>query len=189
MNNHAHRRLDGESHRVWDAVIDAYEAHTEAADIHYVALRHRMKIAARYIVFLQPPRQYAERQLRAIDRHIEFLQHIRERPDMILMAMREHDGLHLVAIFHEICDVWNHEVNAKHVVLREHETSINQKNLVPISHDRHIFADFPQSAQGNNLQFLSTFRQKIHLHSIRFFNDNDLFDFLFRFIRLIFNPF
>ena len=79
---------------------------------------------------------------------------------MVLMPMREDDSLDLFAILNQIRDVRNHKVNAQHVIFGEHQSCVNQQNLIVHTNDRHIFADLPQAAQRNDLQFLLSLRQK-----------------------------
>ena len=151
MHDHADRRLDGKAHGIGDGVVHADEANAEAADIDDVALHDRMQVARVHAVLFQAALQNAQRQARAIDRHVDLLQHIRQRADVILMTMREHDGLDLVFVLQQIGNIRNNEVDAQHIVLWEHQTRIDDEDFLVATDYRHVLADFPQTAQGDDL--------------------------------------
>ena len=54
------------------------------------------------------------------------------------------------------------KINAKHIIVRKHKPAIDHNNIVSETNYCHILANFPQAAQGNNLQFLFG-QKKIHL--------------------------
>ncbi len=110
-----------------------------------------MQVARVHAVLFQAALQNAQRQARAIDRHVDLLQHIRQRADVILMAMREHDGLDLVFVLQQIGNIRNNEVDAQHIVLWEHQTRIDDEDFLVATDYRHVLADFPQTAQGDDL--------------------------------------
>ena len=70
---------------------------------------------------------------------------------MVLVAMRQHDGLDLVTVLEEIRDVRNDEVDAEHVLLREHQPRIDEQDLVLVTHDRHVLSDFAKAAERDDL--------------------------------------
>ena len=151
VHDHADRRLDGEADGVRDRVIDADEADTEAADIDDVALHDRVQVARVNAVLLEAALEDAERQARAVDRHIDFLEDVRQCADVILVAVRQHDGLDLILVLDEVADVRDDEVDAEHVLIREHQARINDENLVIHADDCHILADLPQASERDDL--------------------------------------
>ena len=161
MHDHAERCLDGEADRIWNRMIHTDETDAEAADIDDVALHDGMEHRGVDAVLFETSLEDAEREARAVDRNADLLEHIRQRADMILMAVREHDGLDLVAVLEEIRDIRNHEIDAEHILLGEHQAGINEQDLILIADDRHILANLSQTAERNDLQFLISLRQKI----------------------------
>ena len=141
-------------------MIDANEPNAETADIDYIARRYRLQLFTAHAVLLQPSRQNTQRQPRTVNRHVNLLQHIRKRTDMVLMPVGEDDGLNLFAILQQIRNIGNHEINSQHIVLGEHQSCVDQQNLIVHAKNRHIFADLPQAAQRNDLQLLLSLRQK-----------------------------
>ena len=94
-------------------MVHADEADAEAADIDDIALHDGMEHRGVDAVLFETSLEDAERETRAVDRNADLLEHIRQRADMILMAMREHNGLDLVAVLEEIRNIRNHEMNIR----------------------------------------------------------------------------
>ena len=102
-----------------------------------------MQVARVDAVLLETSLKDAERQARAVNRHIDFLEHIRQGTDMVLMAVREHNGLDFILVFNQIADVRNDEVDAEHILIRKHQTRIDDENFIIHTDYRHILADLP----------------------------------------------
>ena len=70
---------------------------------------------------------------------------------MILVAVRQYDAFDTVAVFQQIGDVRDDEVDAEHVLRREHQSRIDDENVIAETQYRHVLADFPEAAQGDDL--------------------------------------
>ena len=151
VHDHADRRLDGESDGIRNRVVDADEADAEAADVDDVALHDRMQVARVDAVLLETALEDAERQARAVDRHVDLLEDVRQRADVVLVAVRQHDGLDLVLVLDEVADIRDDEVDAEHVFIREHQSRIDDEDLIIHADDSHILADLPQTSEGDDL--------------------------------------
>ena len=151
MDNHAHRCLDGKPHRIGNGMVHTDKAHAETAHIDNVPLHYRMQIARIHTIFLETAFQNAQRQTRAIDRHIELFKDIGQGTDMVFVPVGQDNRLNHIAILQKIADIRNNEVHAQHIFFGEHEPGINHENFIANPDDRHVLADLPQSAQGNNL--------------------------------------
>ena len=151
MDNHAHRRLDGKPHCIGNGMVHTDKAHAETTHIDNVPLHYRMQIARIHTIFLETAFQNAQRQTRTINRHIELFEDIGQGTDMVFVPMGQDNRLNHIAILQKIADIRNNEVHAQHIFFGEHEPRINHENFIANTDDRHVLADFPQSAQGNNL--------------------------------------
>ena len=138
-------------------MVDTDKAHAETSDVDDVPRHHRVQIARIDAVFLETSLENAERQTRAVDRHGDLLHHIRECPDVILMSVRQDDRLHHVLVFDQIGDVRNNEVDAEHVLLREHEPGVDDDDLVVHADGGHVLSDFAKSAERYDLHLLRIF--------------------------------
>src|SRR5205085_2845146 len=63
--------------------------------------------------------EQGKREMRAVDRHINFLQEKWYRADVIFMAMREDDGGDLIAILVDEREVGDDDVDAGRLFIRE----------------------------------------------------------------------
>ena len=79
------------------------------------------------------------------------LQDVRQRAGMILMAMRQHDGRDLVLVLEQIGDIRDDEIDAEHIVIREHEPRVDHEDLVIHLDDGHVLADFSEPAERDDL--------------------------------------
>ena len=85
---------------------------------------------------------------------------IGQRTDMVLVTMCQKDTLNFIFILNQICNIGNNQVNAEHIVFREHQACINQDHVVPVTKYRHIFTNFAQTTQRDNLDLMLKFTQK-----------------------------
>ena len=152
VEDRADRRANGERHGIGDAVVHAHELDGETAETQLVARHDGMEVLRRDAAFLQAPLEYAERQRRAVNGHVDLCQDIRQGADVIFVAVREHDALDAVTVLQEIGDVRDDEVDAEHVLRREHQSCVDDEDVVAEAKNRHVLADFPESAQGDDLQ-------------------------------------
>src|SRR5260370_37642631 len=88
-----------------------------------------------------------ERQPRAVNGDVQLLQCERQAADMVLVGVTEKDPKHLAALFEEVRDVGQNEVDAKHVLLREHQPGVDDEHLVLPLERPHVDADLAQAAQ------------------------------------------
>ena len=151
MDNHAHGSLDGEAYGIRNGMIDTDEAHAETTNVDDVPLHDRMQVAGVHPIFLKTPLQDAQGQAGTIHRHIDLLQQVRQGADMVLMAVSQHHSLDHIPVLDEVGDIRDNEIYPQHILLREHEAGIDDQNLIIYTNNGHVLADFPKSAQGNDL--------------------------------------
>src|SRR5438045_4636115 len=87
-----------------------------------------------------------ERELGTVDRNIDFGQNPRQATDMVLVTVGEDDGANLIAILHQVADVRNHNVHAQQFGLGEHQSGINDKNVVTPANCHAVHTELAQSA-------------------------------------------
>ena len=107
-------------------------------------------------MFLQLVGDQRKGQLRGIDRHVHFFQYIRQRADMVLMAVGDHKPLHLGNILLQIGNVRDHKIDTQHVVLRKRQAAVYYYYTVSVFECCNIHSDLFQTAQRNDLQLLTT---------------------------------
>ena len=92
------------------------------------------------------------RKERRIDRHIQFLEHVRYGSDMVLVAVRDDKSLDFAVIFHKISDIRDDEVHSQHVIFGERKTAVDDHDAVPVFKRCHIHPDLLESAERDDLQ-------------------------------------
>ncbi len=54
-----------------------------------------------------------QREARPVHRHIQFAQNIRQRADVIFMAVRQHDRANVRAVLFQVADIGNDQIDAQ----------------------------------------------------------------------------
>ena len=89
---------------------------------------------------------------RAVDRHVQLLQHEGQGADMVLVAVGQADGADLVAAFAQPGDIGDDVIDAEHVRLGKHQAAVDDDDVVAVLIGHHVHADFAQAAEGDDLQ-------------------------------------
>ncbi len=105
----------------------------------------------------------------AVYRYFKLLENIGKRADMILMTMGNDNTAHLRTMTAQIGDVRNDEVNTQHFVIRERQTTVNDKDVLTILDYRHVLANLIETAQRYDFQFF------LHKVVITFLYQSDSF--------------
>ena len=71
---------------------------------------------------------------------------------MVLVRVREHDGLDHAFVLFQVGGVGNYDVHTQQFLLGEHQSRIDHNNFVAEAQGQHIHAEFAQSAQRNGPQ-------------------------------------
>ena len=69
---------------------------------------------------------------------------------MVFVAVGKEDALDFVQLIHQIVVIGDNIINAEHVVFGEHNTRINDEDMVLIFDGGHVLADFATPAKGND---------------------------------------
>ena len=150
----AHPRVDGEGHRVGDGVVHVDELHLELACPHRLTRLHGDQLRrAGQPMLLQLQLDQPRGEPRAVDGHIDLLEHIRDGPDVILMPVGDEQTPQPAAVFHQIADVGNDAVDAVHIVAGEGHATVHHDDVAAVLIDGHVLADLIQTAKGNDLEF------------------------------------
>src|SRR4029077_4977851 len=98
-------------------------------------------------VLLELRLQEAQREPGAVDRDVELLPRIRQAADVVFMAVAQEDAEHVAAAVEQIGDVGEDQVDAEHVLLREHQACVDDEDLFLPLQSPHVDADFAEAAQ------------------------------------------
>ena len=93
-----------------------------------------------------------ERHRGAVDRAVEERQHVRHRADVILVAVRQHERLDLVAPRLDVGHVGNDQIDAELIGIREHDAGVDEDRGVLPRHRHHVHAELADAAQWDDLE-------------------------------------
>ena len=93
------------------------------------------------------------RQRGRVDRHIELLEHVRDRADMVLMPVRDDHAADAVFVCLQIADVRDDHVDAIEVLIRKAHAAVDKEHVFAILIDGEVLADLTEPAERDDFQF------------------------------------
>ena len=87
-----------------------------------------------------------ERELGAVNGDIQFGQDPRQCSDVIFVAVSEDDAADALAVLFEIGDVGDHDVDAEQFGFGEHESGIDDEDVVSPAHGHAVHTELAESA-------------------------------------------
>ena len=76
----------------------------------------------------------------------------RQRPDVVLVAVGQDDRLDLVGALDQVGDVGDHQVDAQHLLLGEHQAGVDDQDPAVVLDRHHVDADLAQPTEGDDLR-------------------------------------
>ena len=73
-------------------------------------------------------------------------EHEGQRPDVILVAVGQHDGLNLGGVVNQEGDVGDNDVDAQEFFIREHQAGIHHDHLGSVAEHHHVHPELPEAA-------------------------------------------
>ena len=126
---------------------------SKRAQLDGLARLERQERVVAELVLLDLVAQQAARQRRGVDRHArELRQHVGQAADVVLVGVRDEEGLDLVAALLEVGDVGHDEVDAEHLLVGEHQPAVDDDDLVAVLEDVHVLADLAHAAERDDAQ-------------------------------------
>ena len=72
--------------------------------------------------------------------------------NVVFVAVGENDGADVRAIFQQVCDVGNYDVNAQQFGLRKHEAGVDDDDVVTPAQRHAVHAELAESAERDDVQ-------------------------------------
>ena len=145
--------LEEHAERARDGVVHSEEVDHKIADLHLVA---RIDLAQLRLdaMLLEFALDKAERHLRAVNRNLlgEVLHEVRQTTRMVFMAVGDDDAAKLVLILEYVRVVGKNEVDARMIIVGEHEAGIIENHVVAALDDGHVLANAVEAAKRNDFQ-------------------------------------
>ena len=77
-----------------------------------------------------------------VHRDVQLGQNVRERSDVVLMAMGYQDGPDALPVLDEVRYVGDGEIDPGHILLREEHPGVDDDNVLAVLQGHHVLADF-----------------------------------------------
>jgi len=152
VDDHALWRVDGERHRVGNAVGDAQELDREWPDLDALSWRDRNQTAlVVHAMFVELGRDHGECERRPVDRAVEVGHHIRHGADVVLVTVRENEGRDAAFVHVERCNIRDHQIDPEEFRLWKHDTGVHQQGRIPAGDEHHVHAELTEAPDWDDL--------------------------------------
>jgi hypothetical protein len=96
-----------------------------------------------------------ERKLGAPDGNVQFAENPGQGSDVIFVPVGENDAAHHFAILKQVRNVGDNDVDAQQLGFGEHESGIDNDDVIAIADGHAVHAELAHAAQRNDMQFSS----------------------------------
>src|SRR5215469_12437550 len=154
MDDYAQRTVNGQGDAVDQAVRHLDGMNGEGSDLDSLVGAELAKIGIiEQTVFVEFVFHIGQREFCTPDRHVELREDPGKSPDVVFMAVRENDGPNALAIFDQVGNVRDHDIDPEQLGFGEHESGVDDDNVISPAHSHAIHTEFAQSAEWDDLQF------------------------------------
>jgi len=93
-----------------------------------------------------------QRELRAVNRHVQITKNVGDRANMIFMRVRQDDGSHHAPVLFQVGNVRDDDIDAQQLLLGKHQSRIDHDDVLATAEGHHVHAELAQPAQRNSPQ-------------------------------------
>ena len=155
VEEHTRRGVQCECCGILDRVIGLDKFDLDVTERHDITEIHDVPADdVQHLVLLELVLDQGHRELCRINGHIDLAEHIRDRPDVVLMTMCDHKSLYLAVVLFQIKCIRKHKINTQHVIFREGHTAVNDDDGIPVLDRGNVHSDLLQTAERNDLYTL-----------------------------------
>src|ERR1700682_2334864 len=107
------------------------------------------------LVFVELIFDVGQRELGRPNRNIQFAENPRQSADVIFVAVGQDDAAHMLAIFEQVRNIGDDDVDAQQLGFRKHQAGINHDDVISKPDGHAVHTELAHPAQRNNMQFSS----------------------------------
>ena len=141
---------------VGDRVREVDELDLERPRLDRLAGREHLELGLAQAVLVELGAAHGDRQLAAVDdgdaRLPQLAQHPRQRADVVLVAVGDHDRLDRVDVVAQVGEVGQDEVDAHHLRRREAQPDVDDDDAAVVLDDAHVLADLAEPPEREDAQ-------------------------------------
>ena len=131
VQHDSERRVDGERDAIDQAVRDLQRMNGERANLEALSGANLAQVGVvEQLVFVELIFNVGQRELGGPDRDIEFAEDPGQGADVVFVAVREDDAAHMLAIFEQVRNVGDDDVDAQQLGFGEHQAGVDYDDVV-----------------------------------------------------------
>src|ERR1017187_8831500 len=154
MQHNAEGRVDGERDAIDQAMRDLQRMNGEWADLEAFSRPDFAQVGiVEELVFVELVFDVGEREFSSPNRNIQFAENPGQGSDVVLMAVGEDDAAHMLAIFKQIRNIGDNNVDTEQFGFREHEAGIHHHDVIAIADGHAVHTELAHPAERNYMQF------------------------------------
>src|SRR5258707_15896459 len=131
--------------------------HADKLDAEYANLNHvprfnaMQKGVAEQVMFFKLALGESGREVRTVNRNVEFLQNVGQRAEVVLVAMSEHDGRDAIAVLFQEVEIRYADVDAIGCLFRKAHARVEDDHVILVTHCHAIHSKLADAAERNDL--------------------------------------
>ena len=154
VNDHAERRMDRQRDAIHQAVRDLDGMDGERPDLESLAGPHLAQVGiVEQAVLVQLVFDVGQREFGAPDGNVQFRKNPGQGADVVFVTVGEDDAAHALAIFDEVGDVGDNDVDAEQFGFGEHHSGIDDDDVIAPAHGHAVHAEFAEAAERHDCSF------------------------------------
>ncbi len=154
VNDDAERSVNGERDAIDQAVRDVDGMDGEDSSLEALVGAHFAEVGVvEQAVLVEFVFDVGEREFGAPDRDLKFGKHPGKGADVVFVAVSENDAADALAVFSEIGNVGDYDVDAEKFGFGEHESGVDDDDVVAPADGHAVHTELAQAPEGNYLQF------------------------------------
>ena len=154
MDDRPVRRVNADAHRIRYAVAHPKPGRPKiGAEVHRLLRLHGIRRhIPRAPPFVQFDADEPMRQPGGVHRRRQIRQHIGQRPDVVLVPVRNQNPPHPLRPRRQVGHIGDNQIHPRHILRRKLDAAVHHHNILPALQRHHILADLPQPPQRNHPQ-------------------------------------
>ena len=107
-----------------------------------------------HFVLVETPLHQLQRELGTVDGNVQLRQQERHAADVIFMAVRQNEPAHHGGMLLQIGEIGSDDIHAEQLGIREHHAGVDHDDVVAVAQRHRIHAEFAETAERDNFEFL-----------------------------------
>jgi hypothetical protein len=103
------------------------------------------------VVLLHPALDQRDGECRAVNRHVQFGEEVRDGADVVLVPVRQDERTDVFPVLHQEGEIGHDDVHAEEFGAGEHHSRVDDEDVVAVAQGGHVHPELSETAQRNHL--------------------------------------